>query len=44
MAHPRYEETVGMDLSLREISSGHWVAADPCCVSDEDWKTLGAAK
>jgi len=38
--HPRYDETVGADLSLREISPGHWVAADPCCVSDEDWKKL----
>ncbi|MEO5913957.1 MAG: ABC transporter ATP-binding protein [Luteolibacter sp.] len=40
MNHPRYAETVGADLSLREISPGHWVAADPCCVSDEDWKKL----
>jgi peptide/nickel transport system ATP-binding protein/oligopeptide transport system ATP-binding protein len=42
MNHPRYQETVGADLSLREISPGHWVAADPCCVSDEDWKKLGS--
>ena len=34
--HPRYEETIGADLALREISPNHWVAADPCCVSDED--------
>jgi oligopeptide transport system ATP-binding protein len=40
MNHPRYEETIGADLSLREISPGHWVAADPCCVSEEDWKAL----
>ncbi len=40
MNHPRYEETIGADLSLREISAGHWVAADPCCVSAEDWKSL----
>ena len=40
MNHPRYEETIGADLSLREISPGHWVAADPCCVSDEDWEAL----
>ena len=38
--HPRYEETIGMDLSLREIAPDHWVANDPCCVSDADWKTL----
>ncbi|MGL5018111.1 MAG: ABC transporter ATP-binding protein [Luteolibacter sp.] len=44
MNHPRYEETVGADLSLREISAGHWVAADPCCVSEEDWKSLGGVK
>ncbi len=44
MNHPRYDETIGADLSLREISPGHWVAADPCCVSAEDWKKLGAAR
>jgi len=38
--HPRYAETAGMDIQLREISPGHWVAADPCCVSEEDWKIL----
>jgi len=42
--HPRYEETVGMELPLREIMPGHWVAADPCCVSADDWKTLVAQK
>lgn len=40
MRHSRYEETVGMDLGLREIVPGHWVAADPCCLSDEDWECL----
>jgi oligopeptide transport system ATP-binding protein len=43
MNHPRYEETIGVDLSLREISSGHWVAADPCSVSAEDWEQLRPA-
>ena len=43
MNHPRYEETIGADLSLREISSGHWVAADPCSVSAEDWEQLRPA-
>jgi oligopeptide/dipeptide ABC transporter ATP-binding protein len=40
MNHPRYPESIGTDLSLKEISPGHWLAADPCCVSDEDWKLL----
>ncbi|NJM36869.1 MAG: ATP-binding cassette domain-containing protein [Akkermansiaceae bacterium] len=38
--HPRYEETIGADLSLREISPNHWVAADPCSISEEDWERL----
>ncbi|RYD21618.1 MAG: ATP-binding cassette domain-containing protein [Verrucomicrobiaceae bacterium] len=42
--HPRYEETIGADLSLGEISPGHWVAADPCCISEEDLKTLLKAR
>ena len=41
--HPRYEETVGADLSLREISSGHWVAADPCCLEPQDWAKVQKA-
>jgi len=40
MNHPRYEETIGADLSLKEIAPNHWVAADPCCVSSEDWEIL----
>ncbi|MES2921173.1 MAG: oligopeptide/dipeptide ABC transporter ATP-binding protein [Verrucomicrobiota bacterium] len=44
MNHPRYGETIGADLSLQEISPGHWVAADPCCVSEEDWQKLSPAK
>ncbi len=40
MNHPRYEETVGMDLSLREIEPGHWVAADPSCLEEADWKKI----
>jgi oligopeptide/dipeptide ABC transporter ATP-binding protein len=42
--HPRYDETIGMELPLREITPGHWVAADPCCVSADDWKKLFAQK
>ena len=44
MNHPRYPETIGADLSLREISPNHWVAADPCCVSEEDWQKLRPAE
>lgn len=38
--HPGYEQTIGMDLSLVEIESGHWVAADPCCLSEEDYQRV----
>ena len=38
--HPLYEETIGEALPLKEIIPGHWVAADPCCVSNEDWNVL----
>ncbi|MEY3395257.1 MAG: hypothetical protein RL346_1493 [Verrucomicrobiota bacterium] len=40
LRHPRYEETVGMDLSLREIAAGHWVAADPTCLEEADWNLI----
>jgi oligopeptide/dipeptide ABC transporter ATP-binding protein len=40
MGHPRYEESIGMDLALREIAPGHQVAADPCCLSAADWEQL----
>ena len=40
--HPRYEETVGADLSLREIEPGHWVAADPCCLDPADWAMVSS--
>lgn len=42
--HPLYPETVGADLSLKEISPNHWVAADPCCVSPGDWNLLEEKK
>jgi len=29
--HPNWELSVDMDLSLREISPGHWVQPCPCC-------------
>jgi oligopeptide transport system ATP-binding protein len=38
--HPLYPQTIGADLSLREIAPDHWVAADPCCISTDDWKKL----
>jgi oligopeptide transport system ATP-binding protein len=31
MNHPRYKDSIGMDLSLKEISPGHWVQPCPCC-------------
>ena len=40
MNHPRYSESIGLDLALREIAPGHWVTADPCCLSAEDWGRL----
>ncbi len=41
IGHPRYAETIGMDLALTEIAPQHLVAADPCCLSEEDWKAVG---
>ncbi|MGB1873447.1 MAG: ABC transporter ATP-binding protein [Akkermansiaceae bacterium] len=38
ISHSRYEETIGIDLSMVEIEPGHWVAADPCCLSEEDYE------
>jgi hypothetical protein len=29
-----------MDLSLKEIAPGHWVAADLTCLEPEDWAKL----
>ena len=31
MRHPRWAESVGMDLALKEVSPGHWVQPCPCC-------------
>ncbi len=36
--HPKYDQTIGIDLSLVEIEKDHWVAADPCCLSKEDFE------
>lgn len=38
--HPRYRETLSMDLTPVEIAPGHFVAPDPCALSDEDWRLL----
>ena len=32
MSHPRWKDSVGIDLKLEEISPGHWVQKCPCCV------------
>lgn len=31
MKHPSWAQSVGMDLSLKEVSPGHWVQPCPCC-------------
>jgi len=31
MRHPKWEQSVGMDLALKEVSPGHWVQLCPCC-------------
>jgi oligopeptide/dipeptide ABC transporter ATP-binding protein len=41
MNHPRYQESVGLDLALREIAPGHLVAADPCCLTPADAAHFG---
>lgn len=33
MGHPRWKESVGMDLALKEVAPGHWVQACPCCTA-----------
>ncbi len=30
--HPKWKDSVGVDLSLKEVAPGHWVQACPCCV------------
>ena len=39
--HPRYAETIGMDLSPREIAPGHLVSPDPCALEPADLAKLG---
>ena len=33
MNHPRWKDSVDMDLTLKEVSPGHWVQPCPCCTS-----------
>ena len=40
MGHPLYQESIGLDLALQPIAPGHLVAADPCCLTNEDWEKL----
>ena len=35
--HPDYEKTIGVDLTPVEISPGHLVAPDLCCLKPEDF-------
>ncbi len=34
LKHPEWERSITMDLSLREVSPGHWVQPCPCCTDD----------
>jgi len=42
MNHPLYAQTIDQDLPLTEISPGHQVAADPCCLTPGDYATVAA--
>ncbi len=39
MKHPEWEKSTEMDLSLREVSPGHWVQPCPCCTEDHSGQT-----
>ncbi|MEG1739986.1 MAG: ATP-binding cassette domain-containing protein [Akkermansia sp.] len=34
--HPAYAESIGLNLTPREIEPGHWVAPDPCALELDD--------
>jgi oligopeptide/dipeptide ABC transporter ATP-binding protein len=34
MKHPKWEQSVNMDLTLKEIAPGHFVQPCPCCTCD----------
>jgi oligopeptide/dipeptide ABC transporter ATP-binding protein len=40
VSHPLYEQTMDKDLPLTELSPGHFVAADPCCLSPADYAAV----
>lgn len=40
MNHPLYEQTIDQPLPLTEIEPGHLVAADPCCLTAEDFQRV----
>lgn len=42
--HPRYQESIGLDLALTEIAPKHFVAADPCSLTSEDWEKVKPGK
>lgn len=33
MKHPKWNASIGMDLTLKEVSPGHWVQPCPCCTN-----------
>ncbi len=35
--HPLYSQTIDRELPLTEVAPGHFVAADPCCLSPDDY-------
>jgi oligopeptide/dipeptide ABC transporter ATP-binding protein len=42
MNHTLYAQTIDQDLPLTEISLGHFVAADPCCLTPDDYASVAA--
>jgi oligopeptide transport system ATP-binding protein len=44
ISHPLYEQTIDQELPLREIAPRHYVAADPCCLSPEDYELAKSSK
>lgn len=38
--HPKYDQTIGLDMPLVEIEADHWVMADPCSLTDEDYQKV----
>ncbi|MEO0414645.1 MAG: oligopeptide/dipeptide ABC transporter ATP-binding protein [Verrucomicrobiota bacterium] len=32
VSHPKWEQSIGKDLRLKEVEPGHWVQNCPCCV------------